>query len=29
VHTGLPDTNQGKGHEKGWNMFLGKFREQF
>ena len=29
VHTGLPDTNQGKGHENGWNMFLEKFREQF
>lgn len=29
VHSGLPDTNQGKGHEKGWNFFLGNFREQF
>jgi uncharacterized protein YndB with AHSA1/START domain len=29
VHSGLPDTNQGKGHEKGWTMFLGKFGEQF
>jgi len=29
VHTGLPDTNQGKGHEKGWNYFLGKFSERF
>jgi uncharacterized protein YndB with AHSA1/START domain len=29
VHAGLPDTNQGKGHGKGWTMFLGKFGEQF
>jgi uncharacterized protein YndB with AHSA1/START domain len=29
VHTGLPDTNGGKGHEKGWNFFLGNFAEQF
>jgi uncharacterized protein YndB with AHSA1/START domain len=29
VHAGLPDTNQGKGHEKGWNFFMGSFCEQF
>jgi uncharacterized protein YndB with AHSA1/START domain len=29
VHTGLPDTNGGKGHEKGWNFFMGNFAEQF
>jgi uncharacterized protein YndB with AHSA1/START domain len=29
VHSGLPDTNQGRGHEKGWNFFLGSFCEQF
>jgi uncharacterized protein YndB with AHSA1/START domain len=29
VHSGLPDTNQGRSHEKGWGMFLGKFGEQF
>ena len=29
VHTGLPDTNGGKGHEKGWNFFVGNFAEQF
>ncbi len=22
VHRGLPDTNQGRGHEKGWTFFL-------
>ena len=29
THTGLPDTNGGKGHEKGWNFILGNFAEQF
>lgn len=29
VHSGLPDTNPGKGHEKGWNYFLGKFSGKF
>jgi uncharacterized protein YndB with AHSA1/START domain len=29
VHSGLPDTNPGKSHEKGWNYFLGKFSEKF
>jgi uncharacterized protein YndB with AHSA1/START domain len=25
VHSDIPDTEQGKSHEKGWNYFLGKF----
>jgi uncharacterized protein YndB with AHSA1/START domain len=29
VHSGLPDTNPGRGHEKGWNFFLGSFCGQF
>ena len=29
VHTGLPDNANGRGHEKGWNFFLGSFSEQF
>jgi hypothetical protein len=29
VHSGLPDNDRGKGHEKGWNYFLGTFCEQF
>jgi uncharacterized protein YndB with AHSA1/START domain len=29
VHSGLPDTNPGRGHEKGWGFFLGGFCEQF
>jgi hypothetical protein len=29
VHSGLPDTDGGRGHEKGWNYFLEIFREQF
>lgn len=29
VHSGLPDTDGGRGHEKGWNFFLGNFSEQF
>jgi uncharacterized protein YndB with AHSA1/START domain len=28
VHSGLPDTEQGKGHEKGWNFFLERFSDQ-
>jgi uncharacterized protein YndB with AHSA1/START domain len=28
VHTGIPDSELGRGHEKGWNYFLGKFSEQ-
>ena len=29
VHSGLPDTNQGKGHEGGWNYFMGNFEKHF
>ena len=29
VHSGLPDNANGRGHEKGWNFFLGTFTEQF
>lgn len=29
VHAGLPDNNQGRGHESGWNYFLGNFEKQF
>lgn len=29
VHSGLPDTQEGKGHEKGWNYFLEIFLDQF
>ena len=29
VHSDLPDTDGGRGHEKGWNYFLGIFPEQF
>jgi uncharacterized protein YndB with AHSA1/START domain len=25
VHSGLPDTDGGRGHEKGWNFFLDNF----
>lgn len=25
VHSGLPDTNGGRGHEKGWTFFMEKF----
>jgi uncharacterized protein YndB with AHSA1/START domain len=25
VHSGLPDTDGGRSHEKGWNFFLDKF----
>jgi len=25
VHTGIPDTEAGRGHEKGWNQFFGYF----
>ena len=29
VHSGLPDHELAKGHEKGWNYFLNIFPEQF
>jgi uncharacterized protein YndB with AHSA1/START domain len=29
VHSGIPDNEQGRGHEKGWNYFLEILREQF
>jgi uncharacterized protein YndB with AHSA1/START domain len=29
VHSGLPDTDGGRSHEKGWNYFLDIFPEQF
>ena len=29
THSGLPDTEGGRSHEKGWNFFLIKFPEQF
>jgi uncharacterized protein YndB with AHSA1/START domain len=29
VHSDLPDTGEARGHERGWNYFLGLFREQF
>jgi uncharacterized protein YndB with AHSA1/START domain len=29
VHSELPDDDLARGHENGWNYFLGIFREQF
>ena len=29
VHSGLPDTDAGRGHEKGWNYFLGMLSDTF
>jgi len=29
VHSGLPDNDRGRSHEKGWNYFLGNFSGQF
>lgn len=29
VHSGLPDTESGRAHEKGWNYFLDLFPQQF
>jgi uncharacterized protein YndB with AHSA1/START domain len=29
VHSGLPDSDEGRSHENGWNYFLGILREQF
>jgi uncharacterized protein YndB with AHSA1/START domain len=28
VHSGIPDSDPGRGHEQGWNYFLGKFTEE-
>jgi uncharacterized protein YndB with AHSA1/START domain len=27
LHAGIPDSDLGRGHEKGWKHFLGKFTE--
>jgi hypothetical protein len=29
VHSGLPDTDGGRSHDKGWNYFLDIFPGQF
>ncbi len=29
VHSGLPDHELARGHERGWTYFLGLFRDQF
>jgi uncharacterized protein YndB with AHSA1/START domain len=29
VHSGLPDTDGGRSHDKGWNYFFGIFPQQF
>ena len=29
VHSGLPDHESARGHERGWNYFLGIFPDQF
>jgi Activator of Hsp90 ATPase homolog 1-like protein len=29
VHSGLPDTDNGRSHDKGWNYFLDIFPGQF
>jgi uncharacterized protein YndB with AHSA1/START domain len=29
VHSDLPDTDGGRGHENGWNYILGSFNDQF
>jgi uncharacterized protein YndB with AHSA1/START domain len=29
VHSDLPDTDEARGHERGWNYFFGIFSEQF
>jgi hypothetical protein len=29
VHSDLPDTEEARGPERGWNYFLGVFCEQF
>jgi uncharacterized protein YndB with AHSA1/START domain len=29
LHSDLPDTDEARGHERGWSYFLGIFRDQF
>jgi uncharacterized protein YndB with AHSA1/START domain len=29
VHTGLPDNDQGRSHDGGWNYFMGNFEKRF
>lgn len=29
VHTGLPNNEDGKGHDEGWNYFMGEFLKTF
>ena len=29
THSGLPDTEGGRSHERGWSFFLSKFPDQF
>jgi uncharacterized protein YndB with AHSA1/START domain len=29
IHSGLPDTDGGRSHDKAWNYFLDKFPQQF
>ncbi|MHB1863157.1 MAG: SRPBCC family protein [Gemmatimonadaceae bacterium] len=29
VHSGLPDNDKARGHDDGWNYFLGNFTSQF
>ena len=29
VHSGIPDTEAGRGHDKGWNYFVGGFAERY
>ncbi len=29
THSGIPDSERGRGHEKGWNYFLDQFPQQF
>jgi uncharacterized protein YndB with AHSA1/START domain len=29
VHSGLPETDEGRSHDRGWNYFMGMFSEGF